>query len=327
MDNLLKNLVKYIEETLGLSVKPVPWNGSDVLPLFLQEPYGFYLVKIHDPEFLLMAARNHSKQTPVTVRNHIDQVRKYWKGDVIYVNGRINSYNRRRLIDHRISFIVPGNQMYLPLLGLDLREYFRNKKPDRSRISPSAQAVIIYALVNGTERVFTLSNLADKLGYTPMTISRVLDEIEHFELGTCANTGRERLLKFTLNKKNLWIKAREQMRSPVKKRIAVGYQAKDYLGIQAGLTALAYYSMLNAPVIPVFCIGSRHWNKIRHNAELSVLPHGEDGTYEVEVWAYDPALLSDRGVADPFSLYMSLMSDRDERTQASLEEMMGGIKW
>jgi hypothetical protein len=49
----------------------------------------------------------------------------------------------------KIPFIVPGNQLYLPDLGLDLREYFRQRSPTaQSALSPSAQAMLITALLH-----------------------------------------------------------------------------------------------------------------------------------------------------------------------------------
>ena len=40
------------------------------------------------------------------------------------------SYERKRLIEQKVPSIVPGNQLYLPDLGLDLREYFRRRALD-----------------------------------------------------------------------------------------------------------------------------------------------------------------------------------------------------
>ena len=48
---------------------------------------------------------------------------------------------------------------------------------------------------------------------------------------------------------------------------------------------------------------------------------------EIEVWWYPPALFAERGIVDPFSLYLSLKADHDERTEAALEEMMEKFQW
>lgn len=66
----------------------------------------------------------------------------------IYVTDALASYERKRLIEQKVPFIVPGNQLYLPELGIDLREYFRQRAGSaESPLSPSAQALLITALL------------------------------------------------------------------------------------------------------------------------------------------------------------------------------------
>jgi hypothetical protein len=51
------------------------------------------------------------------------------------------------------------------------------------------------------------------------------------------------------------------------------------------------------------------------------------GEVEVEVWKYNPALLSESGVVDRLSLYLLLKDYDDERVQIELEHMIHEIKW
>ena len=94
---------------------------------------------------------------------------------IIYVQSILSSFNRKRLIEQHIPFIIPGNQMYLPHFGIDLREHFRkiHSKKQKS-FSPGTQTVVIYALLRETDEKLTPSALADKLGYTFMTMTRAL---------------------------------------------------------------------------------------------------------------------------------------------------------
>lgn len=131
MDNIIAKTQKYISTILGLEIEPLGWAGVSQLPSFLTDTYDFFQVEILNDQFLLMVEKD-VKPTPGRVRKHIDQVKKVWDGDVIYVGGIANSYDRRRFIDHKISFIVPGNQMYLPLLRLDLRGHFKKISEEKS---------------------------------------------------------------------------------------------------------------------------------------------------------------------------------------------------
>jgi hypothetical protein len=63
---------------------------------------------------------------------------------VVYVTGTLASYERKRLIEHKVAFLVPGNQLYLPDLGIDLREYFRRPPAAAdTALSPATQAMLI----------------------------------------------------------------------------------------------------------------------------------------------------------------------------------------
>ena len=43
---------------------------------------------------------------------------------------------------------------------------------------------------------------------------------------------------------------------------------------------------------------------------------------KLEIWAYDPVILSKDHLVDPFSLYLLLKGDPDERVHISVNEMM-----
>jgi len=47
----------------------------------------------------------------------------------------------------------------------------------------------------------------------------------------------------------------------------------------------------------------------------------------IEVWSYDPATLSQDGIVDPLSLFLSLRDDPDERVQGALRRMLEGLPW
>ena len=121
------------------------------------------------------------------------------------------------LLEHGIPFIIPGNQMYLPHLGIDLREHFRKFHDQKDRtFSPATQAVVIYALFSPTDGKLTSSLLAEKLGYTLMTINRAFAELKTSAVGEFLLEGRERRWSFS-NKQALWEEARAFLTQPHQK--------------------------------------------------------------------------------------------------------------
>lgn len=322
IDNTIAAFRQYVKEVLQLTTDPVKWDGEETLPYYLRDLYAFYRTDILGIPHLLMVARDDGSHTPAEVRRHLVSVRELWGGEVIYVQAAISAYNRKRLIQQKVPFIVPGKQMFLASLGIDLREHFRRGTEHSARISPSTQAVVLYALLQDACREYTPSGLAETLGYTRMTMSRAFDELGAAELGTVEMHGRERKLRVADDKRACWERAREWLSSPVRKRVWVHLQSNEWQGVYSGLTALAHYSMLAPPDYPVFAVGLQEWKSVVQQYEVAILPQAEPDAVMVEIWSYDPRLFSADNVVDRLSLFLSLRADPSERVKSAIEEMM-----
>jgi hypothetical protein len=51
------------------------------------------------------------------------------------------------------------------------------------------------------------------------------------------------------------------------------------------------------------------------------------GENVIEIWRYNPSILSKSGIVDRLSLYLSLKDSKDERIQIELDNMINEIKW
>jgi hypothetical protein len=321
------SLQRYIKENLNILTQPKKWIAAEKLPLYLQNLYVFFEISILDTPCLAMAGKDEVEQTPATIHKHILMVQKKWDHEIIYVHPRVSAYNRKRLIDHKVPFVVPGNQMYLPFLGVDLREHFKKIRSIDPQCSPSTQTVVLHALLHGTGDGYTPKMLAGFLDYTPMTMTRAFDELQAAGLGEIAMEGRERVLRFERNRKKLWEMARKFLRNPVKKRLWVKRLVDDPLGVKAGLSALSHYSTLAEPANPVLALTGRSWKKIKNSNDIMELTIAEPDACELEIWSYSPRLFEKSDVVDRFSLYLSLQTNGDERVESALEKMMEQIAW
>lgn len=317
----------YLKATLGVSVAPAPWQEQEELPFFLTDLYQFFQTSLLESPCLLAIAKSKEDETPATIEKHFRQIQKRWDGHVIYVHSFVSSYNRKRLIDHKVPFIIPGNQMYLPFLGIDLREHFKKLRTAITTLSPSTQTVILHALIHGVDKAHTSSGLASLLGYTPMTMTRALDELVSTGLGKVELEGKERILTFHDSKKSLWERSQPFLRSPVKKRIWITPIQTNTLFMQAGLSALAQFSLLAAPNHSVFAVGMNEWQTIKRQEKFTQLTVAEPESYEVEIWSYSPQLFAKESVVDKFSLFLSLKDNFDERVEKALHEMMEKVIW
>jgi len=328
MKSLLRDFERHLKENLDITATTKKWEGVDSLPFFLRDSYTFYAVSLLNTPCLLMVARDNHEQTPAIIRKQMLQVQAKWVGEVIYLCSSVSAYNRKRLIEQKVPFVVPGNQMYLPMLGIDLREHFRQiRSAAPGKLSPSTQAVVLHALLHGPKD-YTPSRLANQLGYTVMTLTRAFDELVSLGLGEVVTEGRERVLRFSDGKKDLWQRSREFMRSPVKRRIIIRPPEQKWCGVFAGLTALAHFTLLASPSIPVYAVGLDDWKSMKLINAIVELPAAEPQSHEVEIWNYSPLLFKgEDDVVDRFSLYLSLQDNVDERVQSALEKMMEQVVW
>ncbi|MCB9092657.1 MAG: hypothetical protein H6620_08870 [Halobacteriovoraceae bacterium] len=323
MKKIVRNLELYLSNVLGVQAKAIPWKEKMNLPIFLLNAYDFYEISLFDKPCLLIIQKNEIEPSPSAIKKHKDQVQAKWAGCCIYVQEAISPYNRQRFILHRIPFIAPGNQMYLPDLGIDLREYFQQPKPKRNFFSPATQAVVIYGLCHDSNEGFTTNKLIKALGYSRMTLTRIFNELENANVGIVNRKGRERHWSFKGSKRELWAQTQDLFRSPVKQRFWIKGKKPT---TKSGLSALAEYSMLNPPAVPIYAISTIDWKHWKESG-IAILPIFEDATAELEIWHYSPREITHKNIVDPFSLYLSLRDTKDERIEGALEEMKENIKW
>ncbi len=324
MKEFIENLKSYLQSILNTSVNVLPRKYTGNPSFFLLDSYDFYNLSIFDLPCLLMIPKGTIELTPGVISNHYKQAQKHWDdGFVIHAQACLSSYNRKRLIEHGIPFVIPGNQMYLPHLGIDLREHFRKSHDNKIKtFSPATQAVIIYALTRQADEKLTSTLLAEKLVYTLMTINRAFAELKAAQIGQFCQEGRKRWWTFS-DKQTLWDEAFLFLRSPVKKRV---WLKNCHPQLVAGLSALSHLSLLTSPEPSVFAINTNQWETSKQ-LNLEEVPLAEDADAELEIWHYDPALFAKDGIVDPFSLYLSLKTTQDERIESALEELMEKIKW
>jgi len=327
MNELIGTLVEYLHETLGIDVKPEKWGGCRSLPVFMESLYDCYTVQILGRHCLLLVSKGDEDSTPSAVRKHHDITRQNWPEDVIVVKRAIASNSRKRLVQFKVPFVVPGNQLYLPDMGLDLREHFRRVRGQEKPFSPSTQVVVLRALLTGSYGPLTSTQLIGTLPYTPMTITRIFDEIEQCRIGVAHMRGRERELQFEKTGRDLWDAALPFLRSPVLRQVAAMFPPGAVAGMEAGLTALSRYSMISAPTSPILAVSPEVWKAAKANPDVGEITYEDEDAYHLEIWRYDPALLSAEDAVDRLSLFLSLRDTNDERVEAALDEMIGSVKW
>lgn len=325
-------LAKYLHEVLGAEAEILPWPLTSQLPYFLLDAYEFRQCRIHGSPMVLAIDRRQRKAPGRDLRVQLARVAAVANLPVVYVVNSLASHERRRLVEQKIPFIVPGNQLYLPMLGIDFREYFRQPpQPQNKPLSPATQAILIAALMRKPWlSEWAPESIAAELGYGPMTSSRAAQELTASRIAVPVAYGRHRLLRLDRPPAEVWEGAKPVLRSPIKRSVWVANHSPlphEFDPLPAGQSALALYSMISEPRWPTYAVGAAQWNKIaRHQMEIVSDP--DDGASEWQIWTYDPRLAFEAPKAvDPLSLALSFQDSTDERIRLALDELKERFPW
>ena len=324
-----EKVANHIDTMLGIDAEIAVWDQSAQLPHSLREAYDSALITLLGKPFVLLFGNYPEEVTPSALEKHLEWIENNFGLRSIYAAETLERYNRKRLIERRIPFVVPGNQLYLPDLGIDLREHLKNARKQKSKLGPSAQAITLtYLLERLGVHPFTATDLSKEFGYAKMSMSRAIQDLEECGLLQITSEGRERRAAFKGTRREIWNRAREQMKSPVKKRI---YLERDVLieGHISGLSALSEQTQLAPPNRRVFAITDKQWKKIQSRPGVRIIPEASNDSAEVEleIWSYDPYRLSNGQFVDPLSLALSLANLNDERVEQAIEHILEEITW
>ena len=330
MEQRVKEL-EFLQNTLGLEVVEgkslLHEKGS--LPLYLRQMPDKEIF-IDGKRVILEFKSDLKNSTPEQLENQKKVLEQNYNAVVVFCFEILEPYERKRLIERRIGFIVTDKQVYIPSLMMNLNEFTAGQKVKRDTASPATQFLLLYHLqvkeLGGIPLgKISLGKIPNPLEhYAQMSISRAAKELE--SKGLCAiEGGRTKTLKFGLSKRELWSKALPFLSSPIKKILYTMYSPLMDGMTQSGDKALAYYSSLNEGTTPCIAMGERSFKQSEHQYQFFPTQFG--GSCRFEVWKYEPALLSKNNMADPLSLYLCYKDDNDERVQIALNEVLEHVKW
>lgn len=314
---------EYIENVLGLKPIIQKQNKVENLPFFIYDRYKIYKVSLYDNLFVVMVDNRNFENTPENIKKQINIVTNKTDMQVIYVHPGLSSFQRKRLIDYQVNFVVPNNQMYLPYLKIDLREHFKQIILPKEKLTPSTQAIIIFSQLNN---IYHLDSqiIKENLKYSAMSISRSFREIKRLKLGKIERVGKKNILKIDEDRKKVWQRTLPYMDSPVKRGLWISEELPNCNLPLAGLSALAKFTMIATPKNTIYAIFKKDWCKISKNESIKkmVEPFQTKSNIRLQVWSYSPNLKSKGNIVDKYSLFLSLKDEKDERIEHALENMM-----
>lgn len=321
MDEIIRRTVEYVKLLLGIAPAIEALDKKQLrLPLIITAGYGFYETRLFDERVILICMQEGEVSTPSRMQMQADRIGKALDARVVaFVMETSASYNVQRMIRRRINFIIPGKQLFLPDLLVDLgRKCDTSDKDIKSgEIPTTAQLLLLYHLQKERLDGKHGEDLVKILGVSPASITRALKWLRAHELVKYEG-GKYKALFFLYERKELWDKAYPFLTSPVLK---VVYTDESIKGITCGQNALAEYGMLVESKRLITAIGKSEYQAVKSQTDTRY------GDNRIEVWKYAPEIMSEGGFVDKLSLYLSMRDDEDERTQKELRILLEEMRW
>ncbi len=319
-------LERYLGATLHDPVRVNPLEHAPGLPAFLDRMYRLGEGHVAGRRCVFLATVDNTA-TPADITKHVALVRSAVEAIVVFVAPSLSAHNRSRLIGRGVPFVVPGRQLYIPDLAMDLRERFPTRRQRSvNGLSPASQAVLFHRLLRLDEAATTPSVIAARLRYSAMSIGRAFDGLVDAGLAHTEKHGKERHIRFKDKGRQLFDAAHDLLRSPVRaeKFVREGHVIEPLK--HAGESALAELTDLSSPPLNTFAIAACDWKAVAQTCGL-VETGRDQAAHIVQTWAYDPAGLSDARTVDPLSLYAQFRDHRDERVSMAAERLLKGMAW
>lgn len=326
-----QRLTDYLESITGLppDLQRDAVNRARGLPLFLRDRYALRSLRIFGRKCLLaLESPDWEPGSPAEYSNHAQALQGALGEPVAIVIPGIPSYARNRMVQAGVPFIVPGSQLFLPSMMVDLRERFSSPpvSPGK-RLTPATQCILLYHLLREPLTGLPLRAIAEKVGYSAMNLSRAKDELEAAELCQTGRQGRAVVMEFGEKGRDLWDKALPLLSSPVQKAYWVDWPQVGYPAVPAGLTALSHRSMIEDDRVPTYALPQETYRANLEKGLFRGCPGPGEANVQIEAWRYNPLLLGSENGVDPLSLILSLRDSADERVQQQLETLIEEVRW
>lgn len=322
---LHNNVIEYLSEVTGAvdCVNEPSTLLHPELPLYLQKKRRDF-AKIEGVTVVLEQRNSIEGETPGSLKRQKEILEERYGMPVVFCFDEIESFQRKRLIQNKIGFIIPYKQMYIPSLYIHLKEFGKKDTSVRTKFSPAAQCILLFHLQIKSVTGLSFKEIGELLPYTSMTVTRSVHEFLQADLCRVSGT-KLKEISFNSNGKALWERAKLYLSSPVRKTVFTDKVEETKTMYKANETALCEYTSLGFPEIPIYAVSSGYYKNISENRRIN----GNKYTGEkfLEIWSYNPAILSKRKLVDPLSLFLSLRENRDERIQIALNDLLSGVRW
>lgn len=286
--------------------------------------------KFYDGEFhgmpLLFAEPKGKVATPRCLSVTANNLTSLLQLPIVFLLPACPAYERQRLIDKDVYFVVSEKYVHLPMLLANERV---RKTKQAKTLTPVAQYLLLYHLQIGSIEGMAARDIEDKIPYSYASITLGLTCLE--DLGLCkkvAEASKRKVIHFDMKGMNLWEQAQPFFVNPVEERIYCDGLLSDDSFPECGINALAHYTRLNPDPERTIMMSVKQLRNFK-SSEALVRPNEFDGNIIIEAWKYPPvtAIGVKAEWVDKLSLAISLREDEDPRVEGEVERLIYETEW
>ena len=294
--------------TIGDSLTYKFYDGEfHGMPLLFAEPKG----KVAAPRSLSVTASN---------------LTSLFQLPTVFLLTVCPAYERQRLIDKDVYFIVSDKYVHLPMLLAN--ERIRKTKQAKA-LTPVAQYLLLYHQQIESIEGLAARDIENTIPYSYASITLGVTCLE--DLGLCqkvSDGSKRKVIHFDKTGKELWEQAQPLLVNPVEERIYCDELLTEELFTTCGINALAHYTRLNPDPERTIMMTVKQLRDLRASGAL-VRPNEYDGNIIIEAWKYPPvtSIGTKAEWVDRLSLAISLREDADPRVEGEVERLIYDMEW
>lgn len=287
--------------------------------------YRFYDGDFHGVA-LLFAEPQGEVGAPRSLAITANQMSEKFGLPVVFLLSECPAYERQRLIDKNVYFVVSDKYAHLPMLVANER---MRKTKQAKKLSPVAQYLLLFHLQVESLEGKTLRDIGNKVPYSYPSIALGITYLA--DLGVCekvADGPKQKVIHFAEEGRRLWDKVQTMLIDPVEARMYCDEFKSDMRFPICSINALAHYTMLNPDPERMIMMSSKQLKEFEETGAL-VRPNEFDGDIMIEVWKYPPVSNEAANAVwvDKLSLAISLKRDNDPRVEKEVERLINELEW
>jgi hypothetical protein len=270
-------------------------------------------------KYLLAQPKEQGNLTEL--RKQSQQLKKLSGLDVVLCLENIRIYTKEKLLAEGIPFVIVGKQVYMPFMGIVLSNCESREIAPTDKISFSTQRLLLTAIYQRWTNK-TLTESANILGVSKMTITRCFDEIQALGMGFIEANRKTRCFTWKDSRRDLWDAALPLLRTPVVQAYRLGEIMDVVSSKLGGMSAICHYSMLADNPFKVLAI-TKDTAKVLSQKLLRPIPDEETPAMIVQVMHYDMEY-RDNSAIDPLSAILSISDEdySDPRVEAAINVIL-----